>query len=202
MVYPQALFWIDVEAPGLPKKDAPNDYSKLPPLEVGVIITDMDLQRISGYEEVIKLNATHVASLKDPDNVGAVEMHKKNGLIKASRDAPVQNTVAFVEKELITLIKETTTYNKGEFMIAGSGVAAYDRPLLNQHMPELASYFAYYPFDIGVERRVSKILAGQAVVNYSPKSYGEEKLHRAYADVEAHLDEALQYREWFRKAIA
>jgi oligoribonuclease (3'-5' exoribonuclease) len=189
MVYPQALFWIDVEAPGLPKKDAPNDYSKLPPLEVGVIITDMDLQRISGYEEVIKLNATHVASLKDPDNVGAVEMHKKNGLIKASRDAPVQNTVAFVEKELITLIKETTTYNKGEFMIAGSGVAAYDRPLLN-------------PFDIGVERRVSKILAGQAVVNYSPKSYGEEKLHRAYADVEAHLDEALQYREWFRKAIA
>jgi oligoribonuclease (3'-5' exoribonuclease) len=199
MAYPQALFWIDVEAPGLPVK---NDYSKIPPMEVGVIITDFDLQPIGGYEEVIKLNATHVAALRDPANVGAVEMHKKNGLIKASRDAPAEHTVEFVEAELIKLIKETTTFNKGEFMIAGSGVAAYDHPLLKEHMPELASYFAYYPFDIGIERRTSKILAGKAVVNYSPKSYGEEKLHRAMADVQAHLDEASQYREWFRKVTA
>jgi len=196
--YPLALFWSDFEATGIPPKDDPNNFSDVLILEVGVIITDFDLNPITGYEEVVKLTREAVESIKK--SPVAMEMHKKNGLLKASRDATM--SVPEVEQALIALIKEETSFVKGELMIAGSGVAAYDFPLIKTHMPELASYFAYYPFDIGVTRRTSQILAGKAVVNPTAASYGEQKLHRAFADVKGHLEEAGKFREFFRAAVA
>jgi oligoribonuclease len=185
--YPQALFWTDWETTGL-------DPTKDQVLEVATIITDFDLNKISGYEEVLQLTQAGLDRIKGNEVVKA--MHLKSGLVADARKST--KTVAEVEQELIALIKETTTFEKGEFMMAGSGVGAFDLPWCRHHMPELASYFAYYPFDIGVYRRVSKILVGKYITNPSNKSHGDEKVHRAMADVEAHLEEAESFREVLR----
>ena len=98
------------------------------------------------------------------------------------------------------MMQEKTSFEKGEFLLAGSGNAAFDRPVLNQWMPELVSWLAYYPFDIGVDRRVTKILAGQDVINIPSASagFGDAKVHRAWNDVQAHIEEAKRKRDWLR----
>jgi oligoribonuclease (3'-5' exoribonuclease) len=202
--YPQLLVWTDIETTGLPDEDSDReviDFSDLHVLEIAVIVTDFDLQPISGYEEVIKLTSAGADAIRANDYVK--KMHTVNGLLKASISAPVENTLAMAEAEIVKLFQETTSFSPGEFMIAGSGVAAFDHPLIKAKMPEMSKWLAYYPFDIGIERRMSKIFTGGHEIIRPVKASYEDgvKVHRAMDDVKAHLDEAQRYREWFRKVI-
>lgn len=193
---PQALFWVDLETTGLP---VGNDFSSsiLSIMEVAVIVTDFDLTPYAGYTETIKLTKTAIEQLRANEYVR--DMHKGSGLTRACVESTF--SVADAESEIISMLRTATTFDKGEFMIAGSGVAQFDFPLIKEQMPELASWFAYYPFDIGIERRVSKILAGRDLVNPTAGSYGASKAHRAEADVRAHIEEAGKYREWLRSLV-
>lgn len=197
--FAQALAWVDIETTGLfqdpSTKNLAMDPSADEILEVAVIVTDFDLQPQTGYQSVVKLDRHGLERLRA--NPEVAQMHAANGLIKECRaaDAP---SLAQVDDELDAMLRETTTFEKGEFMIAGSGVAQFDQPLIRARLPKFASWLVYYPFDIGVYRRVTKILAGRDLVNRTPLSYGDAKLHRAYSDVEAHLEEASKHRVWLR----
>jgi len=194
----QCLLWVDLETTQLPGPK--NDYSDVHILEVAFILTDFDLKPYEGYHEAIKLTKPAADSLRRNDFTR--EMHAKNGLIRDCRDSTV--TLEEAEAEVIQMIKDKTTFDKGEIMLAGSGNAAFDRPVLNQWMPNLVSYLTYYPFDIGVDRRVGSILAGQEVINVPAASTGSggAKVHRAWNDVQAHIEEARRKREWYRTVTA
>lgn len=195
--FAQCLLWVDLETPGLPGPK--NDYSVVPIMEVAFLLTDFDLEPYEGYHESIKMTRHTADILKGNDYVR--EMHTKNGLIK---DCIASNvTIEDAEREVIRMIQERTTFEKGEIMLAGSGNAAFDRPVINQWMPELASWLTYYPFDIGVDRRVTNILAKGDVINIPSSSvgYGDAKVHRAWNDVQAHLEEAKRKKVWFAEAL-
>lgn len=192
------LLWIDIESTSLPKEgDGIIDFRDVHVLEFAMILTDTALnidEGVGGYHEVIKMTRPAADALKANPEVR--EMHATNGLIQESIAATM--TLADVDAEVDKILRTETTFDKREFAIAGSGVAAFDHPLIKAKMPLLASWLAYYPYDIGIERRVSTAFAGRQLVNYAPKSYGEEKMHRAMADVEAHLREAQDYRAFYR----
>jgi oligoribonuclease len=184
------MAWIDLESTGLdPELD--------PVLELGLILTDWDLNPIVGYSEVVEMT-THGAE-RIRGNEVVREMHRKNGLLADSikNGAPL----AQVEEEVIQLIREKTTAEPGEVLLAGSGVSHYDQRVIEKQMPKLFRWLAYYTADVGSFRRQAQIYAGKYITPYNPSSYGDEKLHRAYADVEAHLEEAQQYRDLFRKTF-
>jgi len=193
---PLQLLWIDMETTSLPKEgDGLIDFRDVHVLEFAMIVTDMALNiEVSGYYEVIKMTREAADSLRNNPEVKA--MHRTNGLIEESIKATM--TLADVDAEVDKILRTETTFDKRQFAVAGSGVARFDLPLIKAKMPLLASWVNYFPFDIGIERRVSTALAGRRLVNYAPKSYGEEKLHRAMADVEAHLREAQDYRDFYR----
>lgn len=203
MAYPAALAWIDIETTSLPDEDISRqviDFSNVHVLEFAIIITDFDLAPLSGYQEVLKMTPDAAAVIRENEVVK--KMHTVNGLLKESVQAPAEHTLSYVEDQVVKLIKETTSFDKGEFMIAGSGVAAFDHPLIKVKMPRLAKYFAYYPFDIGVERRVSNVLARKSIINPVKASYEDGvKVHRAMDDVQNHLTEAERYRDWFRSVV-
>lgn len=193
--YPSLLCWVDLETTGLPEG---NDFSGVEILEVGVIVTDFDLKPYFGYQGVVGINETIKAALvKNPD---VVKMHLESGLLKDVKESV--DSLQSIESEIIGMFKTKTSFDKGEFMIAGSGVAAYDFPLLKEKMPELASYFAYYSMDTGILRRSMRLLSGgKDLVPPTLASFKEgEKEHRALADVKAHLKEAFTFREFFQKA--
>ncbi len=190
--YPQRLAWIDLETDGLPDG---NDFGVVNVLEFAMIVTDFALNPEAGYEEVIKLTREGAARIKANDYVK--NMHAKSGLLQASaREATM--TLAEVEQAAIETLR-ATGLDKKEFMLAGSGVASFDYPLIKQKMPELASWFEYFTLDIGVLRRTIKVLAGRDLVRPVRESFEDGvKAHRARGDVEAHMKEAESFMEYFR----
>lgn len=195
--FAQCLLWVDLETPGLPGPK--NDYTIVPIMEVAFLLTDFDLEPYEGYHEAIKMDRHTANILKGNDYVR--DMHTKNGLIKDCIASSV--TIEDAEREVIQMIQDRTSFDKGEIMLAGSGNAAFDRNVINQWMPELATWLAYYPFDIGVDRRVTNILAKGDVINIPSASvgYGDAKVHRAWNDVQAHLEEANRKKAWFAEAL-
>ena len=191
--YPSALAWIDIETTGLPKG---NDFSEGESLEIAVIVTDFDLKPYFGYQGIVKMNDDIKRALGN--NPDVVKMHLDNGLLKDSKES--SDTLREIEAEIIGMFKSRTTQEKGEFMIAGSGVAAYDFPLIKEKMPELASYFSYFSLDVGMVRRAFNIFSGGAdLVPIISESFVEgNKKHRALEDIKAHLKEANQYRKFLR----
>lgn len=198
----QCLVWVDIETPGLPSDAEPMNWASIPPLEICVIVTDFDLEPFAGFESLITPTPATVAALRAKGNGPALEMHTNSGLLadlKAAVAAGETLTVEEFEMKIIDLFQKRTTFDKGEFMLAGSGVGTFDYSIIKTFMPRLASWLAYYPFDIGVLRRTARILSGgRQLVEPNTSSYGDLKLHRARADVEAHIAEARQWREFFR----
>lgn len=188
-----ALVFLDFETDGLPNG---NDFFVVHPLEFGMVVTNLDLEPIAGYHEVIKM--TPEAAKRIASNEYVKSMHQKNGLLKESIQT-AGHTLADVEREIIEVLHETGL-DKGEFVIAGSGIASFDFPLIKALMPELATWFAYFTLDIGVLRRGHSILSGGRT--FYPKvneSYGDAKTHRAYEDAEAHLKEAQVISKWLKE---
>lgn len=199
-VAPVALIWVDLETDRLiPEfQDQVLDLRPLNILEVGVIITDFDLRPMVGYREAIKLTQAAADGLRANDFIR--EMHQGSGLIKACIESTV--TLEQAEEEILGIIQTETSFSPGELQIAGSGVARFDQTIIQAKMPKLARFIHYAPYDVGVLRRTSKTMAGGDVVNI-PKSYKEgAKIHRAYEDVEAHLEEGQRFREFYQRAVA
>jgi oligoribonuclease (3'-5' exoribonuclease) len=191
--YPQKLAWLDIETSSLPKG---NSFADVHVLEIAVIITDMALNPEAGCEIVVKMTPEAAAALKA--NPVVLKMHQENGLIKDSLESTVNLEAA--ESEIVQMLKDTGM-DPGEFMIAGSGVATFDLQLIKEKMPRFAQWLVYFPFDIGVVRRVIKTLNGnEDLVPIVKESFQEGmKAHRALADTKAHLKEAAQYQKYFGK---
>lgn len=194
--YPSALFWIDVETTGLPDG---NDFSGVEIIEVGVIVTDFNLKPYFGYQGVVQMNDKIKKALSN--NPDVVQMHLESGLLKDSKEST--DSLEVIESEILNLLKTKSTQEKGEYLIAGSGVAAFDFPLLKEKLPELASWFSYAPFDIGIQRRVAYYLSNRRdVVSPTQESFKEGvKKHRAMDDVKAHLLEANEWRKFYNWAV-
>lgn len=193
-----ALVWVDLETTGLPTEhDEMIDFSDVHVLEFAMIVTDraLNIDGVGGYTEVIKMTRPAADALRKNDYVRT--MHTQNGLIKDSLASSF--TLADVDEEASNLLQTGLAFEKGEFAIAGSGVQGFDLPLIKAKMPKLASWLTYYSYDFGTYRRISRDLAGKDVINpVHSASYGDQKMHRAMADVEAHLREAQAYRDWLR----
>ncbi len=180
------LLWIDLETTALPKG---NDYSDVHILEVGAILTDLSLNKIEGYTEVVGMNQAIADSLRGNDYVR--NMHKESGLIQDSIQSNI--TLADIEHELLGLLDDHNV-EVGRVALAGSGVTAFDFNVIKEHMPTLAEALVYFSYDIGIFRRMWKSLAPRDIVNPSLNKHGDEKVHRAMADIEDHLDEAKNYQ--------
>jgi len=189
--YPNFMLWVDLEATGTPDGV---DWTDVHILETAVIITDMALNKIKGVTDVIRMTPAAAEAIRK--NPVVLDMHRKSGLLEESVKSPQARTLAAAEDEILNLLEDGEQY-----IIAGSGVAAYDHPLIKAKMPRLANRLVYYPFDVGVLRRASTILAGRPVVNPNMASYGPSKEHRALADIQGHLAEGESFRDYFRNAV-
>lgn len=189
---PSALVWVDIETPCLPKG---NDFSGVPVMEIAGVITDFDLMKFNGYHDTAKLTSEHATALKATPEV--LQMHKDSGLILDCSKS--DKTLRDLEEGMIELLN-ANSFEKGEYILAGSGVASFDFPLIKEKMPELASWFTYYTIDIGILRRAMYYAShGRTLVKPVKESFKEGyKKHRALDDVLAHIAEAGQYWDFFR----
>lgn len=177
------LAWIDLETTGTEEKLDPI-------IEVGMIVTDEKLcvlaertitVRPNGGEWVERIRANPVVR----------DMHAANDL--AAEVLLSVEALTPLEAEF-TLIEILEAHGKAhDFMLAGSGVAHFDRRFLKQQMPQLEAFFRYPVLDVGVIRRALKLADRDDLIPSQPK-----KNHRAIDDIRQHLEEMRAYDRLFR----
>ena len=122
-----------------------------------------------------------------------------SAVVNARRKGVVEGTLVGKKDEIIAMLDEEVPGIS--FYIGGSGVAAYDHPIIKALMPKIAARLHYAPYDIGIARRMSKTMTNRDVVNI-PRSYQDGvKTHRAWDDITAHFEEGVAFQTFFQKAV-
>lgn len=181
------MLWLDLETTGT------NEHEDLI-LEIGVVLTDMDLNTIHSYGTPIGEHGLAEFVLTNKEDPFVLDMHTENGLLSDLAEGyGVERAQA--EREILDMLGHVGVKKKA-CILAGSGVAHFDRRFLAVGFPELDRHLAYPTFDIGVIRRAEMFWAP----GWLP-TRNDEKPHRAVQDAELHLADARTYRDAFVAAL-
>ena len=172
------LLWFDMETTGEnPRED---DV-----IEVGCVITTVDLVEICSYTTVLKPSESALARLMALEPVRV--MHEANGLLVDAVNTSSERTIDDVTEDLFALMDEHGVV-AGRVVLAGSGIARFDIPFIAEQMPLLNSILPYWCLDIGSIRRAHEMWVGTEVTTVN-----DDKTHRALDDVYCHIEEARAY---------
>lgn len=184
------LLWLDLESSG-----SDPQYDQI--MEIGAFVTDYHLENISPtFHKIIKLEPQGFTRLMDNEYVR--RMHEGNGLLIESMNS--NTTLEQADESIHNFIQRYLKYvekaDKDLIRLAGSGVAAFDKPMIMEQMPLLAEHLIYSTLDVGHIRRFLKMMDVKI-----PDPEGDNKVHRALDDANLHLNEALYYREIIKRAL-
>jgi oligoribonuclease len=176
---PKHLCFVDLETAG-------TDEHSDPIIELAMILTDLEGEQIDSYKAAC-LPAGYDAMFVEGRMASVVyEMHKANGLLGKLHSGDYLDTQT-VESQVITIL---SSYAKPhDFVLAGSGVAHFDRRFIAAQMPDLNRWFRYYSIDVGVMRRIIGLAGRDDLV----PPLNEAKNHRAMDDIRLHLAEFRTY---------
>lgn len=176
------IVWVDLETTGLnPQLD--------PIIEVGLLLTDRSSMLRSLYYNswVVKPESWPPAH---PIHERVREMHDQNGLwAEVEQGLPIRT----VEGLVCQLIHKHADIDQGQVILGGSGVAAFDRPVIRHQMPKLDAMLTYWSYDVGVVRRFLQ-LAG---VGIPETTRPEQDEHRALPDIVAAVRQARAFLQGF-----
>lgn len=181
MADPKYLAWIDLETTG-------SDESQDPIIEFAMIVTgpEAPFEQMRCMDRVIRPDGQKWSHRLNPT---VLEMHVTNGLL-----ADVFGDAAVTIGEADSAAAEClhSVGKPHHFLIAGSGVAHFDRRFIAAQMPKLDRFLQYAALDVGVLRRTLKA-AGVTV----PDRERGDKTHRALEDINDHLLELRHFAEHF-----
>lgn len=183
---PQFMVWVDLETTGL---DPENDAI----LEIGLIVTDVDLTERARWSKVIRPG--NWSELKSRMDAFVVEMHAGSGLYREVDEIPERpfaftNPVRDAEKEAHGWLKDVTSGSDVGPM-CGSSVH-FDRAFLKVHMPMLEQLFSHRNIDVSSVMELDRrwVKSPDALLPTPSRSR-----HRALDDLEDSIALARFYRE-------
>lgn len=167
---------LDIETTGL-------DVLKCEPIELALVEL---ARRDNLYCAGSSFNHVLLAPPLEAWEQGAIDLHKKSGLISASdarsaRDEPWTNDDAtrvlesYEETETRALAWLNDIFPGTQIIACGNNVGAFDLVILKRRMPELAAKFYYRTLDVSSLRVAMACLQWGSV----PKKH---RPHRAYSD--------------------
>lgn len=182
---PTFLAWVDLETTG-------SDREQDPILEVATLVTSNEFPFVilESYEAVVRPNIQNWTHRLGPV---VLEMHIRNGLLTEvfNEGRPLGE----VESEVMKMLSK---YGKPhDFIIAGSGVAHFDRGMIDAQMPRLSKWLRYYSIDVGVLRRSLEVMGSPIAGNYE---FPEAKEHRGLLDIFDHRLEFIHYAKLLRES--
>lgn len=176
------LLFLDLETTGPDLDDRIVEVAAL-------LVRADDLAVLDEYTAVVALDPDGWAKLRRLPVV--LDMHTSNGLIDDLSDPSKVVELGEAEDRLLDWFSDDRPVT-----LAGSGVAAFDHPMVRAHMPRLASRLTYYSHDVGHPRRQFREATGHLLTKVDGL-----KTHRALDDVRCHLEEYRTFRQLFQVAF-
>lgn len=168
------LLWLDLETTGLdPRSDTI--------LEVGAVLTDMDLNEVDRYQAVVATARSEALPLM---NNYVIKMHANSGLLDdlwtstGARTAPLK----VIEKEILENLIGDLTMEDIRVYLAGSSIH-FDRAFIKNRMPLLDDVLSHRMLDVSVYKIAFPDMLQQ------PESGAE---HRVMSDINYSMDQQRQ----------
>lgn len=184
------LCWLDLETGGL---DGLTDNGQMgaqryPILEIGIIVTDAELNEIGEGMQVVVHHDQAVLDEMDP---WAIEQHTKSGLLQQVLDSKISLEQA--EQMCLDYLAQcgALPYDrkaKTGTIMAGNSIK-FDRNYLDAQMPALSGHFHYRQLDVSAFNLACRLWAPQ-VSNSINKQYK----HLALDDIRESVAEARIYK--------
>lgn len=180
---------VDFETTGL-------DIEKFLVIDAGVIGVDEDLEPTFFLDTLVEHGRPEEALAQIAANPTLTEMHTENGLVDDLERLSVGDAkgMSFGEIEEFILDRVPTD---GTLIFGGSGVAVFDRPIVERYMPELGRCLSYAIDDVVSERRSYRRAVKRELV-----SVNKDKIHRGFEDARIHLTEIKAFRDFYIRATA
>jgi oligoribonuclease len=177
------LLWVDCEFTGL-------DIEKDALIEVAAIITDFDLNIISGEPFEIIINPDDNLTPNAIKNMNSFvhDMHIKNGLIadlETGKGVSLENA----NKQFINFVKSYIP-NKYTALLAGNTISS-DQKFLKKYMPKVIDHLHYRLVDVSTIKELSKKWYPEI---HNPKE-NHDSTHRAKDDIIDSINELKFYKE-------
>ena len=174
------IVWIDTETTGV-------NYKKDVLLEVAVVITDDELNVITGMSRLIDVKPRKLKNL----NPFVQDMHERSGLLKALENESSTVSLKNAEEDFIKFLKNNAVPERA--VMAGNSIH-FDRTFLDKFMPEFSKLFGHQNLDV--------TSIGHCVKRWHPAVYDLMKrkrgtvAHRALDDVLSSIDQLKAYRHY------
>lgn len=169
------LAWVDLETTGL-------DEFKCLPLEIGVVITDADLNVLREWSYVLHQDL-YLNDLSD----WVIDTHSANGLLKEVKNSRFE--VELVDQEISNLFLASTVFYVGDEKppLCGNTIS-FDRAWLKRWFPLTHDCFHYRSIDVSSIKELQKRwMPGEAVSNK------DTSLHRSIPDIYDSIAELKHY---------
>lgn len=172
------IIFLDLETTGL---DANTDSI----LEVGLVITNGDLNEICTYSNVVGHSEETLAKM----NGWCWKTHTESGLVKSVRAS--FEDLQEIEQSIIEIIDEEFGADKP--ILAGSSIH-FDRSFIKKHMPYLDRRLHYRMIDTSSFKEAYRLMFG-----HERPSYGYVCAHRVIDDCRASISELKYYTGYVDK---
>lgn len=173
------IVWIDCEMTGL-------DVSKDALIEVGVLVTDADLNVLGhGVELVIKPGTESPVGAVENMNDFVRNMHTSSGLLD---DLEQGVSMDDAQRAVLKYVKKYVPV-AGKAQLGGNSVGM-DKRFLERYMPELMAYLHYRVIDVSTVKELAARWY-PAARHGAPTKTGN---HRALGDIKDSIDELKYYR--------
>ena len=176
------LLWVDVETTGLdPNKDVL--------LEVGMVVTDLQLETIDSGCWVRQLSSEEIDIFADADEF-VLDMHKKSGLLDEVLEADTHDN--FSDKEILESIEQMykdAGLDKTDPMCGSS--LRLDRNFLDRYFPTIAGppAISYRTIDVSSEKEKLRKYRPSWVSEWEDQFTEEDKAHRPLLDINYSISE-------------
>ena len=187
------MAWLDLETTGTDERTGHI-------LEVGIVLSKAK----PPFEEVIAGSWIVDPSVDDPrwrSTMGdfVTNMHTENGLLADLEAMERRPSEATIEQEILAWLKLCA--GSDPLLLAGSGVAHFDRRWIRHRMPKLEERFDYVIMDVGVIRRAVDLSMGghRRAPSFGGQTDGTP--HRALDDARDHLEEFRRYSALLAGAV-
>lgn len=176
------LLWLDLETTG-------TDEAKDSIIEIGCILTTPDLTAIDEFATPVLPTDEALGRMMRTPVVR--EMHEANGLLELVLDG-----IGELPHDAAGMVLNWLADNgaqRGATVLAGSGVAHFDRRFLGRWMPQVDRFLRHWCIDVGVIRRA----VGMWAPSVPQSDANDGKTHRALDDARCHLGEARHWADLF-----
>ena len=180
------ILWFDLETTGTGAHDQV--------IEFGAVVTDRALKVLGDYDKVYPVTNDFPLLSVSPH---VLQMHVANNLWDACHKAHYEEAgVPFAHKEsqedILRWLGDNGWMPHGRIVSAGSGVSHFDRRFLMQYAPALNKRLTYWNLDIGVMRRLLRLMN---IIGDEEWLVEGEGNHRALDDAYRALEETRAYRD-------